>query len=258
MEVKEYLKEIGTGNRWMRNLIKLAEALKVDREMRGFRPDLRVIGTQLDERNGVLWVVLSFSVHAGKLSDKDVLEFAATYFPDFQVDWSRTVGYEKKGIVCVALTPFVERIYLTERKDGSIEIPSGFREIGASLYSLVEADGSTSYWKLIKDGKRFALVRTDGTKPPKVIPPFEAKRKKEEEKEGGLEVGCMVRTPDNQFGIVVAKEGGRSTVRLLGQTKEVVFDDSLLVKYDPERDLEVLRAYYRNVFPDEYIEELLK
>jgi hypothetical protein len=258
MEVREYLKEIGTGNRWMRNLIKLAEALKVDREMRGFRPDLRVIGTQLDERNGVLWVVLSFSIHAGKLSDKDVMEFAYTYFPDFQVDWGRTVGYEKKGIVCVALTPFVERIYLSEKKDGTVEVPAGFKEIGASLYSFVEADGSTSYWKLIKDEGKFALVRTDGTKPPKVIPPFEAKKKKEEEKEESLAIGCIVRTPGDQFGIITAKEEGKSTVRLLGQTKEVVFEDSRLVKYDPERDIEVLREYYRNVFPEEYVEELLK
>lgn len=249
-DILKFLNEMSGGDRWSQRLIRLGRALKADREKRGFRPDIRVIGSDVDERNGILWVVLAFNPNVGRISEDDIMSIVYRYFTDFNVDWEKTAGYEKKGILCLALRPFIEKIPVKENADGSLDIPIGFKNIGASMFTFSEKDGSKSYWELIKEGDSFYLVRRDGTKPPEVIPPFEAKREKK-----GARIGSVVRTPDG-FGIVTAVEDDRYRVKLFGQTKEIEYKD--VAEYDPERDIELLRQYYRNIFPEEYVEELLK
>lgn len=248
------LKKVVEGLSFMKEeylLYRLGSGLKADREVRGFRPDIRVIGAEVDESNGVLWLVLAFSANIGRVSEDDLYSMLYRYFPEFEIDWGRSVGYTDRGIICLALRPFIERIPIME-KEGALDIPFGFKEIGAGMFKFREADGKDSYWKLIKQGEKFYLVRTDGTLPPDVIPPPEVKKK---EGEVNIRIGSVVKTPDG-FGIVVGIEDGKTRVRLFGQTKEIEYKD--VVKFDPETDIELLRQYYRNIFPEEYVEELLR
>jgi hypothetical protein len=256
MDFKEYVSELNKGDRWTRGFIRLAQTLKLDREIRG-RPDLKLLGAELDERNKVLWLVFGFNVNAGCVSTADLQDFVMRYLPDFEIVWDKSVGYARKGIVCLAVRSFVERIPVKQRVDGNLELPLGFKEIGGSLFSFAEVDGTRSYWRLIKSDDGFALVRIDGTLPPTdILAPFEAQNEREAE----LHMGDLVKVKEG-FGILtsVDKKNGKYRIKLLGQTKEIEYDDKAAIgKYDPERDVELLRSYYRNVFPDEYVEELLK
>ncbi len=220
------------------------DALARDKAERGFRPDIHVVGGYIDEENARFWLILSFSPNIGSPDVKDVLGLVYRFYPDFEIDWKRSYGI-RTGSLYIALKPFVERIPVRD----ITEIPSGFVPKGTGIYSFKEPDGTESYWQFIKEGDRYYLVRKDGTKPPSVVPPVEIKERK------GIQVGSLVKTKEG-IGIVQGKTLRGYMVKLLGQTKVIEVTD--VAEFDPLREKDILRQYYSNLYPPDFVDALLR
>lgn len=216
--------------------------LAKDREERGYRPDLRVLSSQLDERNGRVWITIAFSTNLPPPSTTDVMKLVYSVYPDFVIDWKSSFGY-KNGTIHLALKPFIEKITIKTVHD----IPSGFKSRGTGLYEFKEADGKISFWRLIKNGNEIYLVRVDGTEPPKVVPFIESEK---------FKAGMLVKLPDNRLGVIKGFNRDKYCVQILGQTEVIETTD--VAVFDPTTDREILRQYYSNLFPPEFVEGLLK
>ena len=227
-------------------MTRLASTLNADKAQRGYRQDMRLIGTQVDMDEGVLWMELAFSPEAGKPELNDVMNIVYTAAPEYDIDWGRSKGFSNKGIISLALVPSVERIPVASYTD----IPTGFQAMGSGVYVLKATTGD-SYWKLVKNNDGLVLIRTDGSKPNPVVPLVDATD------ENVLKNGDLVKAY-NHVGIYKGKgNDGKSKMRLLGQTKEVEVDDVALAGFDPSKDKQVLKDYYMNIYPADFVEQLL-
>jgi len=224
-------------------LDKFIEALKMDRIERGYRNDIRVVGSYLDKER--FWLVLAFSEMLGSPKVEDIIGLVYKVYPGFDIDWKSSYGV-KNGTIYLALKPYIEKIALKDPAD----IPVGFKACGGGIYSLREANGETSYWLFVKEGDKYYLVRKDGSKPPEVVTPVESKQAKQ-----GLTIGALVKVLGNQIGILKGVDNGAYIVKLLGQTKEVKVHD--VAEFDITKEKELLREYYLNLYPPEFVDALL-
>lgn len=227
-----------------------------------YRLDLRITAMKADEDEGILWVQLEYP--EGRIpAYADIYFYLSAHLEDkWEIDKEiGVIGIKGHNLLWIPLRPYIEKIPVRSEKD----IPSGFKNIGAGIFEYVDAEGNKSFWELKKikgenGEEEMILVRRDMKEPLNPVPPVKVKREaKDSVVKRLLKVGKVIPLR-NGLGEVVEVKDDSFVLRPIGQEQDVNKLIKVLVpsKYSKEEDREVLRDYYRKIFPDDFVEALLE